>query len=144
MRSLIWITVLLVVSYAAPIDKIVNNDGEKNVHPVNDALAAAGVERVQGSEVIRLLTDNFFAATVTGDWFIKLYLFFVQLNLLIFTSFSPHCGHCIRMAPAWEEFAKQSKANGEKTFIAEVDCTDPKNVEVVKVFNIRAYPTLIL
>jgi len=52
--------------------------------------------------------------------------------------FAPWCGHCKRLAPTWEEFAK---ANKEAPFtVAEVDCTAQQ--ELCEKYGIRGYPTV--
>jgi hypothetical protein len=48
------------------------------------------------------------------------------------------------MAPTWEDLAADFTKNSEVTHIAEVDCTLKENAKLAQVYNIRAYPTLIL
>ena len=79
------------------------------------------------------LTDKTFervtqAATgsTTGDWFVKFY--------------APWCGHCKRMAPAFEEASGSEEAAGVS--FAEVDCTVHKNT--CKRFGVKGYPTVKL
>jgi len=52
--------------------------------------------------------------------------------------FAPWCGHCKRLAPTWEEFAKANK-DAEFT-VAEVDCTVQK--DLCGKYNINGYPTI--
>lgn len=55
--------------------------------------------------------------------------------------FSPGCGHCKNMAPAWAVLAKHFE-NSAEVSIAELDCT--KSKAVCKSHEIRGYPTLKL
>jgi protein disulfide-isomerase-like protein len=50
--------------------------------------------------------------------------------------FAPWCGHCVRMAPAWEELAKSQS----KVVIAELDAS--QHSEVGSRFGVRGFPTL--
>ena len=54
--------------------------------------------------------------------------------------FAPWCGHCVRMAPAWEELAKNNQ-NGD-VVIAEVDAA--AHQELAQKNGIRGFPTIKL
>jgi thiol-disulfide isomerase/thioredoxin len=57
----------------------------------------------------------------------------------VFTKFySPKCPHCVRVAPLWEELAKEAR----DFVVAEVDCT--ANREACKRFNVQGVPSLQL
>lgn len=78
------------------------------------------------SDVV-VLTDDNFADTASGSWFVKFY--------------APWCGHCKSLAPIWSELAtsEAAKPNGFK--IAKIDCTGAgkKSCDAHK---IQGFPTL--
>eukprot|EP01055_Gregarina_sp_Pseudo9_P002204 Gregarina_sp_Pseudo_9__2203@NODE_2546_length_960_cov_259_027144_g2219_i1_p1_GENE_NODE_2546_length_960_cov_259_027144_g2219_i1NODE_2546_length_960_cov_259_027144_g2219_i1_p1_ORF_typecomplete_len169_score30_75Thioredoxin/PF00085_20/1_5e29Thioredoxin_2/PF13098_6/5_1e07Thioredoxin_3/PF13192_6/2_7e06TraF/PF13728_6/7_1e06AhpCTSA/PF00578_21/7_2e06Thioredoxin_8/PF13905_6/0_0027Thioredoxin_8/PF13905_6/11Thioredoxin_7/PF13899_6/3_1e05Calsequestrin/PF01216_17/0_0002HyaE/PF07449_11/0_00037OST3_OST6/PF04756_ len=80
---------------------------------------------------VQLTTENFDHDTqigggmTTGAWFIKFY--------------APWCGHCKKMAPAWEELVDELA--DDPINVAEVDATVEK--ELASRFEIRGYPTLL-
>ncbi|CAD5115831.1 DgyrCDS4769 [Dimorphilus gyrociliatus] len=77
-------------------------------------------------EYVQTLTVDTFEDSISeGHYFIKFY--------------APWCGHCKRMAPAWEELGKKF-AGHEIISIAEVDCT--KNREICDKHEVTGFPTL--
>ena len=76
------------------------------------------------SDVVVLDSDNFDRVTKEGAWFILFY--------------APWCGHCKRMAPAWEQLA--TKMKGESVSVAKVDADG--ETEIGEKFSIQHYPTL--
>jgi protein disulfide-isomerase-like protein len=79
------------------------------------------------SDVV-VLTDDNFADTATGSWFIKFY--------------APWCGHCKSLAPTWSELATAEVAKRDDGFkIAKIDCTGAgkKSCDAHKV---QGFPTL--
>lgn len=54
--------------------------------------------------------------------------------------FAPWCGHCTRMAPAWEELAKAETK--DDVIIAELDAD--ANREAAQKHGIRGFPTIKL
>ncbi|CDJ29500.1 thioredoxin, putative [Eimeria mitis] len=80
---------------------------------------------------VQVLTDANFeqetqavTGSTTGDWFVKFY--------------APWCGHCRKMAPAWEELAKKLKG---QINVAHLDATT--NPQTARRFSIRGFPTLL-
>lgn len=83
---------------------------------------------MQSGEISSLeLTDENFRSTINyGLHFIKFY--------------APWCGHCQRMAAAWEELAQNSQHDKSVT-ISSVDCT--KHKMACQEFEIKGFPTLL-
>mmetsp|Transcript_10 Transcript_10/g.16 ORF Transcript_10/g.16 Transcript_10/m.16 type:complete len:214 (+) Transcript_10:59-700(+) len=82
---------------------------------------------------VTVLTDKTFehqtqssTGQTTGKWFIKFY--------------APWCGHCKRLAPAWEALSLKA-SEGDGIIVANVDCT--VEIAVCKRFSVQSYPTLI-
>lgn len=80
---------------------------------------------------VRVLTDSNFeqetqavTGSTSGDWFVKFY--------------APWCGHCRKMAPAWEELATKLKG---QINVAHLDATT--NPQTAKRFGIRGFPSLL-
>jgi thioredoxin domain-containing protein 5 len=75
---------------------------------------------------LHILSSASFSGVVgKGDTFIKFY--------------APWCGHCKKLAPAWEELA-QNLQSDQAVKIAKVDCTEHQ--EVCQEHEVRGYPTL--
>merc|ERR1711909_228712 len=68
---------------------------------------------------------SFAGAVGKGDTFIKFY--------------APWCGHCQKLAPAWDELAKRFEKD-ERVKIAKVDCTQHQSV--CQEHEVKGYPTL--
>ena len=52
--------------------------------------------------------------------------------------YAPWCGHCTRMAPAWEELARDN--TDESVVIAKADCDAHR--EIAQDNGVRGFPTL--
>lgn len=91
--------------------------------------AAAGKAQDGPSDVVVLTADNFEKVVVQDTsgkpWLLKLY--------------APWCGHCKRMAPAYEEVATMLK--GEVN-VGEADCD--KHSALARRFGVRGFPTIVL
>jgi len=73
-----------------------------------------------------VLNDKSFAKHVaSGDHFIKFY--------------APWCGHCQKLAPAWQSLAKSYEGD-DKVKIGKLDCTQAQSV--CQENQVRGYPTL--
>ncbi len=78
------------------------------------------------AEVVKLTADNFDSIVLdpSKDVFVKF--------------FAPWCGHCVRMAPAWEELSKANTG----AVIAELDAD--QHGAVSQKFGVRGFPTIKL
>ncbi|GIY71184.1 thioredoxin domain-containing protein 5 homolog [Caerostris extrusa] len=93
-------------------DKSKDSDNNKVVSPENGAL---------------VLNDGTFQDTVkNGMHFVKF--------------FAPWCGHCQKMAHAWEELAENFQYDKSVT-ISKIDCTE--NKKTCDEFEVKGYPTLL-
>ena len=54
--------------------------------------------------------------------------------------FAPWCGHCKRLAPTYEEFSNIAKTEFPELTVAEVDCTQNRDI----CGHVQGYPTVIL
>jgi len=91
-------------------------------------LAIALLALVCTASVVKLTPENYDAVVNdhTKDVFVKF--------------FAPWCGHCVRMAPAWEELA--SKNDNADVVIAEVDAA--AHSELAQKNGVRGFPTIKL
>lgn len=81
------------------------------------------------ASVVKLNKENFDAIVLdnTKNVFVKF--------------FAPWCGHCVRMAPVWEELAK-AHAGSQDVVIAELDAD--QHGEVSGKYGVRGFPTIKL
>lgn len=76
--------------------------------------------------VLKLTRDNFEEKVGDGK------VYFIKF-------FAPWCGHCKRLAPTWEELAKDLQDNSDVA-IAHVDCTIHR--DICTQAEVKGYPTL--
>ncbi|KAF9280404.1 hypothetical protein BGZ68_007246 [Mortierella alpina] len=93
--------------------------------------ASASLHTVEASEASKSLTGADFTSTIAqGTTFVKFY--------------SPQCGHCQRLAPAWEQVAvdHQHLAKSKNFKIAEVNCL--VEGDICDENGVEGYPTMKL
>lgn len=89
---------------------------------------ALGAAPAATGEVQLLTASNFSSSLREGmeqPWFVEFY--------------SPHCGHCKRLAPVWEQLAMQLEG---QVSVAKVDAT--KEESLADEWDVTGYPTLVL
>jgi thioredoxin domain-containing protein 5 len=80
----------------------------------------------EGPTDVIILGDDFAEKTKEGNWFVKFY--------------APWCGHCKRLAPAWDKLGTAINKVTSDFKVARVDCT--KNQGVCGAQGVKGYPTL--
>jgi thioredoxin domain-containing protein 5 len=90
-----------------------------------DAPPAEAAPPAGPTAVVELTDADFGTKTAEGYWFVKYY--------------APWCGHCKKLAPAWDHLSMELKG---KANIAHIDCTIHK--ESCAKFEVKGFPTLIL
>lgn len=89
-----------------------------------------GADRDDNKSVVVQLGEGDFAhAIAKGVTVVKFY--------------APWCGHCMRLAPTWEQLAEKLAARADVT-IAKVDCTVDGNKELCGDQEVNGYPTVFL
>jgi len=109
---------------AAALEKFI---AEKlgNEIPEEKPATPESTEPVVENGLYILGSASFSGVVGKGDTFIKFY--------------APWCGHCQKLAPAWDELAKKFEKD-EQVKIAKVDCTQHQSV--CQEHEVRGYPTL--
>ncbi|GIY53600.1 sulfhydryl oxidase 1 [Caerostris extrusa] len=52
------------------------------------------------------------------------------------------CGHCIRYAPTWKQFAREITTWKRIVDIAVVNCNDAQNVKLCRFYEVESFPTI--
>merc|ERR1712038_450336 len=95
---------------------------------IGGAEAPKKVEAADISGLVELKPTTWDSVLKTDSVFIKFY--------------APWCGHCKRLAPAWDDLAQHYK-DDKSIAIAKIDCTDADNKPICDKFEVRGYPTLL-
>ncbi|XP_055587019.1 thioredoxin domain-containing protein 5 homolog [Uranotaenia lowii] len=90
---------------------------------------AEGAEKDNTSVVVQLSQPDFQHAIEKGVTFIKFY--------------APWCGHCMRMAPTWEQLAEKF-VGSDAVKIAKVDCTLEVNKDLCGEQEVNGFPTVFI
>ncbi|KAM8721156.1 hypothetical protein ACLKA7_007085 [Drosophila subpalustris] len=106
------------------INQELNTPAEEDLNEQN-ALDGADANPNAG-KVVDLTEDTFAKHVSTGNHFVKF--------------FAPWCSHCQRLAPTWEELAKELIKETAAT-ISKVDCTQYRSI--CQDFEVKGYPTLL-
>jgi len=96
--------------------------GRADAVPETSESASAGAIEMAASDVERYLASAPLQATIAAKFY------------------APWCGHCKRLAPAWDEFARESQRDG--VVVLSVDASGENARELNKKFNIKGFPTL--
>lgn len=91
-----------------------------------DEVKREEVENPHLGKVVDLTEDTFAKHVSSGNHFVKF--------------FAPWCSHCQRLAPTWEELAKELAKEPAVT-ISKIDCTQFRSI--CQDFEVKGYPTLL-
>lgn len=101
--------------------------GGLNVDEAAENVDAADKDNT--SVVLQLSQPDFQHAIEKGVTFVKFY--------------APWCGHCMRLAPTWEQLAEKF-VGSEQVKVAKVDCTLEVNKELCGEQEVNGFPTIFL
>lgn len=91
------------------------------------SLIAASFVALASAESTTLSGANFEASIAGKGAFVKFY--------------APWCGHCKKLAPAWDQLADEFTDN-DAVVIGSVDCTAEDNKDLCSQMGVRGFPTL--
>ncbi|EDW51425.1 thioredoxin domain-containing protein 5 homolog [Drosophila sechellia] len=91
-----------------------------------DEVKREQVENLNLGKVVDLTEDTFAKHVSSGNHFVKF--------------FAPWCSHCQRLAPTWEDLAKELVKEPAVT-ISKIDCTQFRSI--CQDFEVKGYPTLL-
>jgi protein disulfide-isomerase-like protein len=90
-----------------------------------DGIVPAAADK---DNIVKLTKFNFDSNIKKGTWFVKFY--------------APWCTHCQRLAPIWEKLGDHAATKSWPVKVAEVDCTQSR--DVCEKVQVKAFPTLAL
>ncbi|XP_068154906.1 thioredoxin domain-containing protein 5 homolog [Drosophila tropicalis] len=96
---------------------------DKDENAANEVVEEANTNR---GKVVELKEDTFAKHVSSGNHFVKF--------------FAPWCSHCQRLAPTWEDLAKELITVTSVT-ISKIDCTQYRSI--CQDFEVKGYPTLL-
>ncbi|XP_055617514.1 thioredoxin domain-containing protein 5 homolog [Toxorhynchites rutilus septentrionalis] len=88
-----------------------------------------GAEKDNTSAVVQISEPEFLHVIEKGVTFVKFY--------------APWCGHCMRMAPTWEQLAEKFVGT-DQVKIAKVDCTLEINKDLCSEQEVNGFPTVFI
>uniref|UniRef100_T1JMP1 Sulfhydryl oxidase n=1 Tax=Strigamia maritima TaxID=126957 RepID=T1JMP1_STRMM len=65
-----------------------------------------------------------------------------KTNVWIVEFYNTWCGHCVKFAPIWKEFAQDVKSWRNVISVAAIDCVEEINIPVCREYNIQSFPTI--
>ncbi|XP_030569395.1 thioredoxin domain-containing protein 5 homolog [Drosophila novamexicana] len=107
------------------INQELNTPAEEDLGEQQQHLDGSGMNPNVG-KVVDLTEETFAKHVSSGNHFVKF--------------FAPWCSHCQRLAPTWEELAKELIKEPEAT-ISKIDCTQYRSI--CQDFEVKGYPTLL-
>ncbi|KFM57741.1 Sulfhydryl oxidase 2, partial [Stegodyphus mimosarum] len=65
-------------------------------------------------------------------------------NIWIVEFYNNWCGHCVRFAPTWKAFARDTRTWRNVVDVAVVNCAESQNVNLCRDYDINGFPTIKL
>ncbi|XP_055938641.1 sulfhydryl oxidase 1-like isoform X2 [Argiope bruennichi] len=69
---------------------------------------------------------------------------FGKNNAWIVEFYNNWCGHCIRYAPTWKQFAREIRTWKKVIDVAVVNCNDAQNINLCRYYEVDSFPTIKL
>uniref|UniRef100_A0A2M3Z260 Putative disulfide-isomerase tiga n=1 Tax=Anopheles braziliensis TaxID=58242 RepID=A0A2M3Z260_9DIPT len=105
-------------------------------------LQGAGIDGADGAKVEGAEKDNTSSSVVVqlGE---RDFAHAITRGVTVVKFYAPWCGHCMRLAPTWEQLAEKFTGR-DGVRIAKVDCTVDGNKELCGEQEVNGYPTVFL